>query len=74
VLDNERLTHEKFFKKSVDLFLLGNFRSLSVHDCVRIDEDWYQCASVGWTKVNNEYVDELEKKVVEHPMFKLHGP
>jgi len=59
--------------KESPLFMARKLRSLSVHDCVRVGEQWYQCASVGWQKVTAEYVDELEKKVVMHPLFKLHG-
>ena len=55
------------------LFLKRQLRSLSVHDCVRIDEQWYQCRSVGWEPVTEQFVDELEKKVVMHPMFCLYG-
>lgn len=59
--------------KESPLFLARKMRSLSVYDCVRVGKEWFQCASVGWEKVTDEYVDELEKKVVSHPMFKNHG-
>ena len=56
-----------------ELFLKSGMRSLSKHDCVRVDGQWYQCLSSGWGKVTEQFVDELEKKVVEHPAFNLHG-
>ena len=30
--------------------------------------------SIGWEQVSNEYVDELEQAVVNHPSFKDEGP
>lgn len=54
-------------------FLNRKFRSLSVHDCVRVDEQWYQCRSTGWEKVTEEFVDELEKDVVNHSLYSLYG-
>ena len=49
-------------------------RSLSVNDMVRVGDKWYQCLSCGWGEVSNDFVEELEKKVVEHPLFDEHGP
>lgn len=49
-------------------------RSLSVNDCVRVNNQWYQCASIGWKAVSEEYVDQLEKDVVNHKSFAEHGP
>lgn len=54
-------------------FKAAKTRSLSVNDLVKIDEQWYQCASFGWKAVSEEFVDELEKAVVEHPKFALYG-
>lgn len=48
-------------------------RSLSVNDFVRIDSQWYQCASFGWKNVSEEFVDEIEKLVVDHPRYKDDG-
>lgn len=56
------------------LFLEKKVRSLSVHDLVRVDDKWYQCESVGWKLVTDEYVDSLERLVVNHPSFKEEGP
>jgi len=56
------------------LLLKHKTRSLSVNDTVRVNDKWYQCMSIGWEQVSNEYVDELEKEVVNHPSFKEHGP
>ena len=54
-------------------FLKSKMRSLSVNDLVRIDTTWYQCESVGWKEVTEQYVDDLEKAVIEHPAYTLHG-
>lgn len=59
--------------RECELFLKSKMRSLSVNDFVRLNTQWYQCRSVGWEKVTEEFVDELEKAVVSHPMFNLHG-
>ena len=48
-------------------------RSLSVNDLVKIDDQWYQCVSFGWKAVSEEFVDEIEKAVVDHPKFSLYG-
>jgi hypothetical protein len=56
-----------------ELFLKHRLRSLSVNDCVRVNTRWFQCRSVGWEEVTEEYVDELEKAVVNHPLYNLHG-
>ena len=56
-----------------ELFLKSKMRSLSVNDFVRVNTQWYQCRSVGWEAVTEEYVDELEKAVVSHPAYNLHG-
>ena len=34
-------------------------RSMSVGDFVRVDSQWYQCASGGWNKVTPERVEEV---------------
>ena len=57
-----------------ELFLKSGMRSLSVNDFVCVNSHWYQCRSVGWEEVTDEYVDELEKAVVEYPSFRLQGP
>jgi hypothetical protein len=54
-------------------FLESKMRSLSVNDLVRIGTTWYQCESIGWKEVTEQYVDDLEKAVVEHPAYALHG-
>lgn len=56
-----------------ELFLASSMRSLSVNDLVRIGTTWYQCESIGWKEVTEQYVDDLEKAVVEHPSYALHG-
>jgi hypothetical protein len=48
-------------------------RSLSVNDLVKIDDQWYQCSSFGWKEVTEEFVDEIEKLVVDHPNLSLYG-
>lgn len=57
-----------------EAFLAQKVRSLSVHDLVRVDDKWYQCESVGWKLVTDEYVDLLERLVANHPSFKEEGP
>lgn len=54
-------------------FLVKRMRSLSVNDCVRLDGQWYQCRGLGWEKVSEEFVDQLEKDVVQHPEFAKSG-
>lgn len=55
-------------------FLNLKIRSLSMNDCVRVNDQWYQCASIGWEEITNERVEELEQLVVNHPHFEEHGP
>lgn len=59
--------------KESELFLKSKMRSLSVHDFVRVNTQWYQCKSVGWEKVAEEFVDNIEKAVVDHPKYALYG-
>lgn len=59
--------------READIFLNSKMRSLSVFDFVRLDGVWFQCRGTGWDAVTDEYVDEIEKAVVNHPKFKLHG-
>lgn len=54
-------------------FFVRKMRSLSVNDCVQLDGQWYQCRGLGWEKVTEEFVDELEKDVVQHPQFAARG-
>ena len=56
-----------------EMFLKSGMRSLSVNDFVRVNTQWFQCCSVGWKEVTEEYVDQLEKEVVDHPAYNLHG-
>lgn len=37
-------------------FLRSDCRSLSVNDFVRLNDDWFQCRSVGWDKVDDTLV------------------
>lgn len=55
------------------LFLKSGMRSLSKHDCVRVDGQWYQCLSMGWGKVTEDFINDLEKQVVHHPAFNFYG-
>lgn len=55
------------------MFLESKMRSLSVNDCVRLDGQWYQCRVVGWEKVSEQFVDDLEREVVQHPLFTING-
>lgn len=51
------------------IFLQRKIRSLSVNDFVRLNGQWYQCKSVGWEKVTNEYVDRIDRAVITHPKY-----
>jgi len=55
-------------------FIKHKTRSLSVNDCVRVGNQWYQCMGVGWVTRSEQFVDDLESKVVNHPDFNEHGP
>ena len=59
--------------KECPKFIEKKMRSLSVNDCVRLNSQWYQCRSVGWEKVTEEFVDELEASVVAHPRYVKEG-
>ncbi len=50
-------------------FLEARKRSLSVNDFVHIDRNWYQCASMGWTKVEFDYVMEIVCETCFHSLF-----
>lgn len=52
------------------LFNDSKIRSLSVNDFVCIDDNWYQCASIGWRPVTQKFVDLIENKINNHPDFK----
>jgi hypothetical protein len=56
-----------------DYFLGNRMRSLSVNDCVKVDGQWYQCMSVGWKPVTNDYVHDLHREVIQHPHSRLHS-
>ena len=48
-------------------------RSLSVNDIVTIDSQPYQCKSIGWEKVTDDFVDRLDGTVRDHPDFEFAG-
>lgn len=54
-------------------FLNGKMRSLSVNDFVCVNGQWYQCKSVGWEKVTQNYVNKIENAVIDHPLFAMYG-
>jgi hypothetical protein len=56
-----------------DKFVKGKYRSLSVNDFVRVNGEWFQCASVGWVKRDDKFVDAIEALVVNHPDVEAHG-
>ena len=56
-----------------DYLLSNKMRSLSVHDFVKVDGEWFQCASVGWIPVTEEYVNEIEGAVTDCPEFEKLG-
>lgn len=43
-------------------FLDAHIRSLSVNDFVKIEENWYQCKSIGWYPVTREFVTTVVEK------------
>jgi hypothetical protein len=46
-----------------EMFIKSNKRSLSVNDIVCVNTKYFQCQSVGWNKVTDEYVYQLEQDV-----------
>jgi len=52
-----------------DILLQHRMRSLSVNDFVGINGEWYQCQSMGWKKVDEDYMDVIESAVVNHRNF-----
>lgn len=48
-------------------------RSMSVNDLVKVDDKWFQCESIGWKEVTEQYVYELEEEVRTHASFKEFG-
>ncbi len=55
------------------MLLRDKLRSLSVNDCILLDGQWYQCRGVGWEKITEEFVVDLEFDVIHHPDFETHG-
>ena len=51
-----------------DEFKRSRMRSLSVNDFVRVNDEWYQCASYGWVPVSAALVAEIETAVRNHPL------
>ena len=45
------------------IFLDSGCRSMSVNDFVCINDQWYQCASVGWNKVTRNYLNIITEQV-----------
>jgi len=56
-----------------DLFKNSKVRSLSVNDIVCINDEYFQCKSLGWQSVSKEYVEDLENKVKSHSDFDRYG-
>jgi hypothetical protein len=73
VLENTIAAFDHGSGRECPEFLESKMRSFSVNDLVRIGTTWYQCEPVGWHEVTEQYVDDLEKAVVEHPSYTLHG-
>ena len=57
-----------------ELFIKSNVRSLSVNDIVCVNGTFYQGDSFGWTEVDAEYVNQLEKEVATHPRRFIDNP
>ena len=50
-----------------EMFIRSQKRSLSVNDIVCVNGTYFQCQSVGWNKVTDEYVYQLEQDVANSP-------
>ena len=50
-----------------EMFIKSNKRSLSVNDIVFVNNKYFQCQSVGWKQVTDEYVYQLEQHVANSP-------
>ena len=50
-----------------EMFIKSNKRSLSVNDIVCVNGKYFQCQSVGWKQVTDEYVINLENEVANSP-------
>ena len=50
-----------------EMFVKSKKRSLSVNDIVCVNGTYFQCQSVGWNKVTDEYVYQLEQDVANSP-------
>jgi hypothetical protein len=50
-------------------FVKSRTRSLSKGDFVRLNNQWYQCAPVGWMPVSPDYVAKLEEDVKNTPGY-----
>jgi hypothetical protein len=46
-------------EESMEVWRKFSMRSMSVGDCVQLDDKWYQCANVGWKEVSEARVDEI---------------
>lgn len=70
-LTNEDLLEEIFHgfnhgsSREHKIFLDSNRRSLSVNDFVCIDNQWYQCITVGWLQCSAMYYQDIELDVKE---------
>ena len=52
-----------------EVFLNSRCRSMCVNDIVAVNGEYWQCEFVGWSRVDAEYVDQLEDAVVRHPLY-----
>ena len=74
-LDNEGVLDEVFSQfnhdngRECETFLNAQCRSMCVNDIVVVDGEYWQCEFVGWSRVDAEYVDQLEDAVVRHPLY-----
>ena len=69
LLDREftQFNHDTGFE--CEVFLNSRCRSMCVNDIVVVDGEYWQCEFVGWSRVDAEYVDQLEDAVVRHPLY-----
>ena len=54
-------------------FLNNKMRSLSVGDFVNVNDQWWECASVGWKKVDSLHVSNFTNAVARHPKLTEYG-
>ena len=52
-----------------EMFLKTTMRSLSIHDFVCLNGQWFQCRTDGWATVTMQEIRALETKMEQHHLF-----